>query len=70
MFFQKAFSRERFDVDEVRAAIRSRGGVVEGVAAVVLETGGTFSVLRRSDAAGLSALQGVAGLQEQAGGSL
>ncbi len=44
-----ALLRERIDEDSVRAAIRSSGiGGLESVAAVVLETDGTLSVISRN----------------------
>ncbi|MCE7082440.1 DUF421 domain-containing protein [Streptomyces sp. ST2-7A] len=48
-FLTDAMERHRVPRDEVRQAIRSQGiGAVEDVAAVVLETDGTFSVIPRS----------------------
>ncbi|GAB3120566.1 DUF421 domain-containing protein [Streptomyces calidiresistens] len=50
-FLTDAMERHRVPSDEVRQAIRSQGiGAVEDVAAVVLETDGTFSVIPRSSA--------------------
>lgn len=51
-FLRDAMRRERVTEGEVIAAIREQGvPAVEGVEAVVLETAGTFTVLRKSDAA-------------------
>jgi uncharacterized membrane protein YcaP (DUF421 family) len=48
--------------DEVRAAVRAAGlPEMAGAEAVVLETDGSFSVVRRSDGAEASSLQGVRG---------
>ncbi len=47
---------------EIRQAVRSQGiGDLERVAAVVLETDGTFSVIPSSQAGRLTALHGVQG---------
>ncbi|MEI7032745.1 DUF421 domain-containing protein [Streptomyces pratensis] len=55
-----AMARQRVTESEVRQAIRSQGGgAVEDVAAVVLETDGTFSVLSRSRAGSGSSLRDV-----------
>ena len=51
-FLEDAMRRERVDRDEVLAAIRTSGiGAMNEVAAVVLETDGSFSVLRSVPAA-------------------
>ncbi len=48
--------------EEIRAAVRSQGiASLDEVAAVVLETDGSFSVLRRTEDGGTSALANVAG---------
>jgi len=61
-----AMARQRVTASEVRQAIRSQGiGAVEDVAAVVLETDGTLSVLTRSRTASGSSLRDV---QKPAGG--
>jgi uncharacterized membrane protein YcaP (DUF421 family) len=58
----EALRRERVTEEEVRAAARSQGiASLDEVAAVVLETDGSFSVLRRAESGGTSALANVAG---------
>ena len=60
-FEQQALVDERVTENEVRAAVRANGyGRLEDVAAVVLETDGTVSVIARERGLG-SAMQGVAG---------
>jgi uncharacterized membrane protein YcaP (DUF421 family) len=55
-----ALVRVRVTDDEVLAALRSQGiEFLEEVEAVVLETDGSVSVVRRSDAGGRSSLEGV-----------
>ncbi|MDG6110409.1 DUF421 domain-containing protein [Dactylosporangium aurantiacum] len=57
-----AFRSQRVTDGEVRQAIRSQGsGGMEQVAAVVLETDGTLSVIQEGQADRLTALRGVAG---------
>ena len=52
--------RQRVDESEVRAAIRSAGfAAIEEIEAVVLETDGTFSVVKKSADGSRSALQEV-----------
>ncbi|WOD40238.1 DUF421 domain-containing protein [Nodosilinea sp. E11] len=47
---KEALQRERVTEGEVRAAVRSQGGAaLEQVAAIVLETDGTFSVIMQND---------------------
>lgn len=59
-FLPGALRHERVTEDEVRAAVRSAGlTAVEEVEAVVLETDGSFSVVRRGDEAKSSSLNGV-----------
>ena len=59
-FLPDALCRQRVDESEVRAAIRSQGlAAVEEVEAVVLETDGTFSVIKKSANDSRSALQDV-----------
>lgn len=54
---QRALRRERVTRDEVLAAVRSSGaGDLDAIAAVVLETDGTFSVIPQSRAGSRSAL--------------
>lgn len=64
---EAALRRERVTTDEVLAAIRSHGALsLEDVEAVVLETDGSFSVIRQTeDASDASALANVAGAQER-----
>ncbi|MFQ4139788.1 DUF421 domain-containing protein [Nodosilinea sp. PGN35] len=59
-----ALRRERITEGEVRAAVRSKGGAdLEQVAAIVLETDGTFSVIMQtSSGRSASALADVQGL--------
>ena len=65
-----ALRAQRVTEGELRAAVRSQGiAALEDVDAVVLETDGTFSVIRSEDAGSRSALQGVAGVDAGAGGS-
>ena len=60
-FLDGPMRRERVTRREVEAAIRNRGiGRLEEVAAVVLETDGSLSVIRGEGARGLSALRSVA----------
>lgn len=55
----QALRRERVTREEVLAAVRGSGaGAVEDIAAVVLETDGTFSVVPQSRAGSRSALPG------------
>lgn len=62
-YLTSAMQQQRVTASEVRAAIRARGiAAVEDVEAVVLETDGTFSVIRRVQAGSLSALADVANL--------
>ncbi len=52
---------ERVTEEEIRAAVRAQGiGSLEDVAALVLETDGTFTVLRSMGGGDGSALKGVA----------
>lgn len=60
-FLPLAMRRERVTEDEVRAAIRAQGTAsLAAVAAVVLETDGSFSVVKRGADGPASALKGVA----------
>ena len=57
-----ALRAQRVTDGEIRQAVRSQGiGGIEQVAAVVLETDGTLSVIPASQAGQLTALYGVAG---------
>ena len=59
-FLPRALRHERVTEDEVRAAVRSAGlTALEEVEAVVLETDGSFSVVKRANEAGASSLAGV-----------
>jgi uncharacterized membrane protein YcaP (DUF421 family) len=61
-FLPTAMRRERVTESEVQAAIRSEGiARVEDVTAVVLETDGTFSVIKSGPSPWPSVLKGVAG---------
>ena len=61
-FLPLAMRHERVTESEVQAAIRSEGiARVEEVAAVVLETDGTFSVIKSGPSPWPSVLKGVAG---------
>lgn len=56
----ESLRRARVTADEVRAAVRSAGlAAMDEVEAVVLETDGSFSVVRRGAEAGDSSLAGV-----------
>jgi len=60
---ERALVQQRVTVDEVRQAVRATGtGDLGQVAAVVLESDGTLSVIPRSQAGDWSALEGVAGI--------
>ena len=66
-FLEGALRAERVTKSEVRSAARSSGHLsMRQVAAVVLETDGTFSVMSQADAPA-SALVGVTGASETAG---
>lgn len=55
-----ALRRSRVAEEEVRAAVRSAGlAALEEAEAVVLETDGSFSVVRRAEGSGNSSLEGV-----------
>jgi uncharacterized membrane protein YcaP (DUF421 family) len=59
-YLEAAMRRERLTQGEVDAAARKAGiGRIEELAAVVLETDGSFSVIRRADAGELTALRSV-----------
>lgn len=64
-FLPAALLRSRVTEDEVRAAVRSVGLVsLDQVQAVVLETDGSFSVVRPGEGGNPSSLDGVAGVPE------
>jgi uncharacterized membrane protein YcaP (DUF421 family) len=57
-----AMRRERVTAEELEAVVRSEGvGQMEEVEAVVLETDGSFSVIRRASGSPLSSLRNVRG---------
>ncbi len=59
---REALSRQRLTVDEVRQAVRGTGaGDLADIAAVVLETDGSLSVIPQSKVGDGSALDGVQG---------
>lgn len=60
-FLHEALQRERVTEDEARAAVRSQGlPNMESVAAVILETDGSMTVLSNQDGRELTSLKGVA----------
>jgi uncharacterized membrane protein YcaP (DUF421 family) len=64
---EEALRRERVTRSEVEAAVRGSGvAATEDVAAVVLETDGSFSVIVSLDGGSDGALAGVAGYEEAA----
>lgn len=64
-FLDDAMRRQRVSVDQIRQAIRSSGqGDVRTVAAVVLESDGSLSVIGSDKIGDWSALAGVAGTPE------
>lgn len=59
-FLPDALRRVRVTEDEVRAGIRSAGlAALDDAEAVVLETDGSFSVVRRGDGSALASLSGI-----------
>lgn len=59
-FIDKALKKQRVTESEIRAAVRAKGiAALEDVAAVVLETDGSFSVLKKSERQGFSAMSDV-----------
>lgn len=59
-FIEEALQRQRVTESEIRAAIRSKGiAALEDVSAVVLETDGSFSVLKKSETGSASAMRDV-----------
>ena len=59
-FLDDALIRERVSESEVRMAIRSHGHAsVEEIEAVVLETDGSFSVIKRSEIGSRSAIENI-----------
>jgi uncharacterized membrane protein YcaP (DUF421 family) len=62
----EALRRERVTKSEVQAALRAHGiACAEEVAAVVLETDGTFSVIEQLEPRRASALDGVIGFEQE-----
>lgn len=65
-FLPDAMKQVRVTEDEIRTAIRQQGsGGIEQIAAVVLETDGSLSVIGKQQGGSLDALQGVAGTQRE-----
>ncbi|SER56707.1 DUF421 domain-containing protein [Salipaludibacillus aurantiacus] len=63
-YMDTALKKERVKTDEVRQAVRSEGILsMDEVEAVVLETDGSFSVIKKENAAGESSLKDVRGLK-------
>lgn len=59
-FLQDALRRARVTQNEVLAAVRSSGsGALDDIEAVVLETDGSFSVIRKREHTGRSSLRGI-----------
>ena len=66
-FIHAAMKSERVTESEIRAAVRSAGiAAIEEVEAVVLETNGTFSIIKHSPGSTGSALAGVANTEAEA----
>jgi uncharacterized membrane protein YcaP (DUF421 family) len=69
-FLKGPMRRERVTTEEMRAAVRSQGiGSLDEVEAVVLETDGSFTVLRKAGGGPDSSLTGVVGASEATGAS-
>ena len=65
-FLHETLKSQRVTESEVRAAVRDSGiGAIEDVAAVVLETDGSFSVMRTTENRSRSALADVAGYSDE-----
>lgn len=65
----EAMEEQRVTLDEIRQAVRASGsGDLADVAAVVLETDGSFSVIPSSKVGDWSAFQGVGGMGSRAAG--
>jgi uncharacterized membrane protein YcaP (DUF421 family) len=63
---EDALKKQRVTPGEVRAAVRAKGiAALEDVEAVVLETDGSFSVLRKLETPSRSALEDVAGYEKR-----
>jgi uncharacterized membrane protein YcaP (DUF421 family) len=64
-FLAESMKRVRVTEDEIRAAVRQHGfASLEDVAAVIMETDASLSVIRRDERRSCSALEGVAGFKE------
>lgn len=64
-FLEAAMRRARVSHDEVRATLRAYGhAALEDVEAVILETNGALSVVRRAPTGATGALQGVPGVPD------
>ncbi len=64
-FIEKALKRQRVTESEVCAAVRAKGfSALEDAAAVVLETDGSFSVLKKSETQSFSAMRDVKNFEE------
>lgn len=67
-WLRAAMAAERVTEEEIRAAVRAQGiGTLEEVTAVVLETDGSFTVLRQAGHGSVSTLVGVANRPSAAG---
>jgi len=65
-FLSKALARQRVTESEIRAAIREAGHLsLEDIAAVVLETDGTFSIMPHGQTSSRTALSDVIYADEQ-----
>ncbi|MCD1633826.1 DUF421 domain-containing protein [Martelella mediterranea] len=63
VFLEKAMKRERLTKDEVRAAIRSSGTAKpDAISAVILETDGSLSVVKRPEQPNLAGVPRTEGL--------
>jgi uncharacterized membrane protein YcaP (DUF421 family) len=65
-FLDESMKRVRVTEDEIRAAVRQHGiACLDEVAAVIMETDASLSVIRRDDRNSFSALKGIAGFDER-----
>jgi len=70
-YIEEAMKKERIRKEEVLQAARSQGiASMDQVRAVILETNGTFSVIRQSDSPDASALQNVSDPRTPQSGAL
>ena len=59
-FIDEALKRQRVTESEIRAAVRAKGfAALEDAEAVILETDGSFSVVKKSETESFSAMQDV-----------